>query len=116
MYNYFIENPLVAILFLVVVIAVALFLFVKAMKNIGLEKIRSTVYSAFVYAEHEFQYGENTKKFEYVVQLARSSLPKPFNLFITEKSLKRIIQMWFNLCKDLLDDGKVNGTGNTSSD
>ena len=116
MYNYFIENPVVAIIFLVIVVAVSLFLFVKAMQKIGLEKIRATVYNAFIIAEHEFQYGENTQKFEYVIQLARSAIPKPFNLFITEKSLKSVIQLWFNLCKDLLDDGKLNGTGNTSSD
>ena len=108
MYQFFIDNPVVAIIFIVLMVAVAIFLVVKAMQNIGLEKIRAYVYQGFIKAEHEFQQGENEQKFDYVVQLAKSSIPAPFNLFITEKLLRKVIQLWFDICKDLLDDGKIN--------
>lgn len=110
MYQFFVSNPILAIIFLVIVVAVVIFLIVKAIQKIGLEKIRSFVYEKFIEAEHEFQYGDNTQKFDYVVQLARGAIPAPFNLFITEKLLRKVIQLWFDLCKDLLDDGKFNGT------
>ncbi len=109
MLNYFTQNPVVAIIFVVIVVVVAIFLFVKAMQKIGTERIREYVYQLFVEAEEKFEYGENTLKFEYVIQLARSSIPSPFNKFITESLLRKVVQFWFDLCKDLLDDGKLNG-------
>lgn len=111
MYQYFIDNPVVAAIFIILVVAAILFVLVKFLQTIGMEKIRKAVYEGFVEAEHKFKYGDNKQKFEYVIQLARSTLPKPFNLFITEGLLRKIIQLWFDLCKDLLDDGKLNGTG-----
>lgn len=92
-------------------IALALYLLIKLVQKIGLEKIRSKVYELFLLAEHEFQYGENTEKFEYVINLARAAIPMPYSLFITESLLRKVVQAWFNLVKDLLDDGSLNGTG-----
>lgn len=110
MYQYFVSNPVVATIFMVLVLLVLVFLIVKKLQSMGLEKIRKVVYDAFVSAEHDFQYGDNTQKFEYVVGLARSHLPMPFSMFITEDLLRKVVQLWFDLVKDLLDDGKVNGT------
>ena len=110
MYNYLIENPKFAIILIAVMVIALIFLAVKFLQKIGLEKVRAVVYKGFVLAEHAFNHGENEQKFEYVVQLARSSIPIPFNLLITESLLRKVIQLWFDLCKDLLDDGKVNGT------
>ena len=114
MHEFFINNPTYAIIFLLVVIAIALYLAVKIIQTIGLEKVRSYVYDAFVEAEHEFKHGENEQKFEYVIQLARSMLPKPFCFFITEGVLRKTVQLWFDLCKDLLDDGSLNGSGRSN--
>lgn len=110
MYQYLVSNKVVAIVFLALVLVGIIYLVVKKLQSIGLEKIRAYVYQKFIEAEHDFQYGENDEKFEYVVNLARSQIPSPFNLFITEKLLKNVIQTWFDLVKDLLDDGKLNGT------
>ena len=104
MYQYLVANPVLAVIFIVLIIAVVVFLAVKAIQKIGLEKIRAVVYQGFLKAEHEFQYGDNTQKFEYVIQLARSSIPAPFNMFITESLLRKVVQLWFDLIKDLLDD------------
>lgn len=111
MYQFLVDNPVLAIIFIILVVAVVVFLAVKAIQNIGLEKIRAFVYQKFIEAEHEFQYGDNEQKFEYVVNLARSHLPMPFSMFITQDLLRKVIQLWFDLVKDLLDDGRMNGTG-----
>ena len=108
MYEFLSQNIMVAIIFIVIVVVAALLLLVKVMQTVGMEKVRAYVYKLFVVAENEFQYGDNTEKFEYVISLAKSAIPLPFNLFITESLLRKVIQAWFDLCKDLLDDGKLN--------
>lgn len=105
------QNPIMSIVFVAVVAVMGLFVVVKTMQTVGLEKVRAYVYWLFQRAEHEFQHGQNKEKFEYVVNLAKNAIPAPFNLFITESCLRKIIQTWFDLCKDFLDDGKMNGTG-----
>lgn len=110
MHNYFVENPIVAFVFVLIVVAIAIILLVKVMQSVGMEKVRSYVYELFVEAEHEFQHGENEEKFEYVICLAKGAIPAPFNLFITESLLRKVVQAWFDICKDLLDDGKLNGS------
>ena len=110
MKEYLTQNPFIAATFIVIVLLIAIFLFVKAMQNIGMEKIREYVYGLFIKAEHEFKHGENKEKFEYVILFAKGAIPAPFNLFITESLLREVVQLWFYLCKDLLDDGKMNGT------
>lgn len=107
---YLIENMEIVTL-AVIGIIFALFVIVRAVQKIGLEKIRGYVYKLFVAAEHKFQHGENEAKFEYVICFAKSAIPAPFNLFITETLLRKVVQAWFDLVKDLLDDGKLNGTG-----
>ena len=108
MYEFIAQNPIFTIVFILVVAACVVYMLVKTMQTIGLEEVRGYVYQLFVRAEHIFEYGQNVQKFEYVVQLARSALPAPFNMFITESLLRTVIQTWFDLCKDLLDDGKLN--------
>lgn len=106
----FITSNMSTIALAVVGIVVAVFLIVKYVRHVGLEAIRERVYKAFLDAEHEFQHGDNTAKFEYVINIAKSAIPAPFNLFITESFLRKVVQAWFDLVKDLLDDGKFNGT------
>lgn len=107
-YEYLGSNPLVSYIFMAVIIILLVLLLVKIAQREGLEKIRKAVYIGFVEAENLFLQGENQEKFDYVVNIAKETIPKPFNIFITDKLLKDTIQIWFNLCKDLLDDGKLN--------
>jgi len=37
-------------------------------------------------------------------------LPGWLKAFISEESLERLLETWFKEVKDLLDDGKVNGS------
>lgn len=106
----FIVSNATTIALAVVGLAIVIFLVVKYVRHVGLEAIRERVYKAFLDAEHEFQQGENTEKFEYVINIAKTAIPAPFNLFITESLLRKVVQAWFDLVKDLLDDGKFNGT------
>ena len=112
-YQYLVAHKVVAIVFAIVVAVVIVYLAVKILQTVGLEKIRATVYKAFIAAENSFKHGDNKAKFEYVINIAKQAIPAPFNLLITEALLRKTVQLWFDLCKDLLDDGKLNGTGKT---
>ena len=109
MVDFIIANATPIVLALIGLV-IAAFVIVKYVRHMGLEAIRERVYAAFIEAEHEFQQGENEEKFEYVIDIARSASPVPFNLLITENLLRKVVQAWFDLVKDLLDDGKFNGT------
>ena len=115
MYQQLVSNKPACILVICVLVATFCVVAVKFMQTIGMEKVRKTVYHAFVEAENLFRQGDNKTKFEYVVDIAKKAVPAPFNLFITEKLLREVVQLWFDLCKDLLDDGKMNGTGKQSN-
>lgn len=116
MYEQLIANKSLMVLVICMFAACICFIAVKIMQTIGMEKVRKTVYSAFVDAENRYKQGDNKTKFEYVVNIAKKAIPAPFNLFITETLLREVVQLWFDLCKDLLDDGKMNGTGNTNKE
>ena len=94
----------------------AIVVLINYVRHLGLESIRERVYRAFLDAEHEFQHGENTEKFEYVINIAKTAIPAPFNFFITESLLRKAVQTWFDLVKDLLDDGELNGTSTAESE
>lgn len=108
--QFLIDNPMISYAVIGTGIVIAGIVTSKAMQTIGLEKIRKTVYHAFVHAEHSFFHGDNDNKFEYVVDVAKKALPAPFSFFITETLLRDVVQLWFDLCKDLLDDGKLNNS------
>ena len=96
------------IILLIMGVIIAVIVLIKWVRTTGLENIRGQVYQLFLKAEHEFQYGDNTAKFEYVIAAAKELIPMPFSLFITESLLRTVVQAWFDLIKDLLDDGKLN--------
>ena len=47
---------------------------------------------------------------KWVVQQARGLLPKWLQTLLSEDALMITIDWWFKEVKDLLDDGKVNGS------
>lgn len=106
------SNPNTTVAALLVLSGLVVIMALILARKEGLESIRKKVYDAFLLAEKYFQHGDNTKKFEYVVRIAKESIPTPYNLIINEKLLREIIQVWFDLVKDLLDDGKLNGKKN----
>lgn len=79
----------------------------------GTFAIRKEVYELFLRAEHRFkESGQGEQKLKWVVQQARGLLPKWLQVIMSEEVLLKIIDWWFKEVKDLLDDGKVNGSQN----
>lgn len=99
------------IVLLILAAVLVIWAMVKTIRERGLENIRGDVYQLFLKAERNFKHGENKAKFEYVITAAKELIPSPFNMFITESLLRSAVQAWFDLIKDLLDDGKLNNTG-----
>lgn len=93
------------------------FMAVKYFKTRKLEEIRADVYKLFLKAEHAWNAsGEGEERMKWVVQKARSLLPKWLGFIISEDMLRKIIQFWFDGIKDLLDDGKLNKSKNDGED
>ncbi len=87
------------------------YLLVQGAIFLGLDGIRNTVYRYMLKAEHIFTKTDGGKrKMTYVVKNAHALLPAWCRMFISEAALRKIIQTWFDGVKDLLDDGKVNGS------
>ena len=108
MKNFILSNTQAGIVYIVLVTVCMIIFAFKLAQKVGLERIRAGVYKAFILAEREFKYGDNKNKFEYVVNKAKQLIPYPYNLLISESLLRKTIQLWFDICKDLLDDGKLN--------
>lgn len=99
---------LLAVLILLVVTIVIAFQYAKYK---GLEGIRANVYQLILKAEHMYkESGTGQQKLKWVVQQARGLLPKWLQVIITEDTLLKVIDIWFSGVKDLLDDGKINGS------
>ena len=99
---------LVVVLILLVVTIVIAFQYAKYK---GLEGIRANVYQLILKAEHMYkESGTGQQKLKWVVQQARGLLPKWLQVIITEDMLLKVIDIWFGGVKDLLDDGKINGS------
>ena len=105
-------NTIIAIVLTVVALAfvgVGLYFYLRDMT---LEEIRADVYQLFLKAEHNPEFMESGKqKMKWVISQARMLLPKWLRFFITDEFLEMIVQGWFDAVKDLLDDGKFNGSG-----
>lgn len=110
--NYLSQVPIpvliLVIAVLVVVTAVVTYQYAKAK---GLQGIRKEVYELFLHAEHIYkESGQGEQKLKWVVNQARGLLPQWLRIFVTEDAMMKVIDGWFKGVKDLLDDGKVNGS------
>ena len=104
--------PLWLIIAVLVVVAVSLVaMMVVYLKNRTLDDIRNDVYQLILRAEHMYEEsGMGKQKMKWVVSQARKLLPEWMQMFISTETLEKIIQAWFDGIKDLLDDGKMNGS------
>lgn len=91
---------------LAISVGVMIYMYIR---DCTLDDIRTGVYQLFLEAEHTYLHtGAGMQKMEYVIQRARSMLPIWAQFFVTEDVLRKVVQMWFEGVKDLLDDGKMN--------
>lgn len=69
------------------------------------------VYQLILKVEHIYnESGQGKQKLKYVVSQARGLLPQWLRIFVTEDAMMKVIDEWYKGVKDLLDDGKVNGS------
>lgn len=102
--------PVLVIIAILVVISV-IWMGYTYLKNRTLDEIRGDVYRLVLRAEHTYKESSSGKqKMKWVVSQARKLLPGWMQLIISEEMLQKIIQVWFDEVKDLLDDGKMNGS------
>ncbi len=100
---------------IITVLFVALFilLMVAYFKEKTLDEVRRDVYELFLRAEHKYtESGQGEIKMKWVIGRARRLLPVWLQVIMTEDVFERLIQVWFDGIKDLLDDGKLNGSNN----
>ena len=104
------EFTLIVKLFIVALLLIGIgFTVYLYIRDHTLEEIRADVYQLFLEAEHTYlETATGKQKMEYVIQRARSMLPGWAQFFVTEEVLRKVVQLWFDAVKDLLDDGKVN--------
>jgi len=103
-------QALVTILVIIGLLIGLAFMVYLYIRNKTMDQIRADVYKLFLSAEHMFLSGQGKQKMDYVIQMARSLLPTWARFFITEDLLRKIVQLWFDSVKDLLDDGKYNSS------
>ncbi len=92
---------------------VALFVvsMVAYFKERTLDEIRKDVYNLFLKAEHKYkESGQGQQKMKWVIGRARLLLPTWLQVIMTEDMFEKLIQIWFDGIKDLLDDGKMNSS------
>ena len=102
--------PMWLIIFVLIIVALTIIIMaVSYFKGRSLEEIRNDVYQLILKAEHMYEEsGSGKQKMKWVVSQARKLLPKWAQALISEDTLMKIIQAWFDGVKDLLDDGKMN--------
>ena len=101
----------VLVIIAVLIVASVIWMGYAYMKNRTLDEIRGDVYQLVLNAEHTYRLSSSGKqKMKWVVSQARKLLPGWMQLIISEEMLQKIIQVWFDEVKDLLDDGKMNGS------
>lgn len=105
--------PMWAIIILAVLVVITVSMMVVTyLKHRNLEQIRTDVYQLILKAEHMYQEsGRGKQKMKWVVSQTRKLLPQWVQALISEDTLMAIIQTWFDGVKDLLDDGKMNNSG-----
>lgn len=102
--------PILIVIGLLILVSV-IWITYSYLKGRTLEQIRGDVYQLVLKAEHMYRESAAGKqKMKWVVQQARKLLPGWLQAAISEEALEKIIQVWFDEVKDLLDDGKVNGS------
>ena len=102
--------PMWLIIFVLIIVALTIIMMaVTYFKGRSLEEIRNDVYQLILKAEHMYEEsGSGKQKMKWVVSQARKLLPKWAQALISEDTLMKIIQAWFDGVKDLLHDGKMN--------
>ena len=78
--------------------------------NQAMVKSTEFAYQAMLLAERTFGDQDGRIKFDFVVRIVYKYFPSWLKRFITEEQLRHLIQEWYDLAKDFLDDGLINSS------
>ncbi|HHU89876.1 MAG TPA: hypothetical protein GXZ22_02320 [Clostridiaceae bacterium] len=106
MFLEFISRNWIVLLALVGVAAVVIYLTITRQWL----KVREFAYQAMLLAERTFGDQDGRIKFDFVVRIVYKYFPSWLKRFITEEQLRHLIQEWYDLAKDFLDDGLINSS------
>ena len=99
---------IVLAVFTVVILAAFIYVFLR---DRTLDEIREDAYKLFLQAEHDPRFKTGKKRMVWVLSEVVKLLPAWVKWFLTDDFLEMIVEKWFQGIKDLLDDGKMNGSG-----
>ena len=75
-------------------------------------KLRELAYNLILHAEKAITGTKmGQERFRFVLSELYNMIPTWLRFFISRSLLEQKLQEWFDLIKDSLDDGKINGTG-----
>jgi hypothetical protein len=72
--------------------------------------LRVEAFKLMLRAEKVFAAVNGKEKFDLVLTELYDRIPPILKLFVTKESLAVWLQAWYDLAKDWLDDGQVNGS------
>ncbi|MCX7771961.1 MAG: hypothetical protein N2376_02480 [Clostridia bacterium] len=71
-------------------------------------KVREMAYQLMLLAERNYSDSDGNLKLDFVAALLYKNLPPWMKIFVSEKAIKELIQKWYEMAKDFLDDGIIN--------
>ena len=91
---------------IIIGIGVILILFIIWLVLKLCHNFRDKVYHLFLKAE---KFAKKGQKMDYVVENIYPYIPSVIKIFVSESSLRWLLQKMFDVVSDFLNDGKVNG-------
>lgn len=99
---------IILVAFTIVVLVACTYVYLR---DRTLDDVREDAYKLFLQAEHDSRFKTGKKRMVWVLSEVVKLLPAWLRLLITDKFLEDLVEKWFQGIKDLLDDGKMNGSG-----
>jgi hypothetical protein len=86
----------------------------KTTEGKNLDELRVMCYELILEAEHAYKAGKmGPLKMNYVIDKLYQKMPGFLRGLVSRDALGHLCQLWFDEVKDLLDDGKTNGSTKT---
>ncbi len=103
----FLENYWLTVVIVAIVLAYIIYLVINKRWN----KLRMIANKLMLQAEHTIiGTKKGQERFEQVLTQVYLLVPVWIRIFITRTQFEKILQDWFELIKDSLDDGKINNS------
>ena len=71
-------------------------------------KLRAAAYALMLAVEKIYEKNEGPRKFEVVLRELYDIMPVWLSVILTEEKIRKILQDWYALAKDYLDDREVS--------